>query len=103
MDGARRSPRPVATTRQNCRTSTGATQASLRCGTSTVQRRRPDDRRCRNVSGKMHHATAALGDYGSTGRDGRVKRAVGDPEYVQVEEPLIRQLEKMGWTHLAGA
>jgi type I restriction enzyme R subunit len=29
--------------------------------------------------------------------------AVGDPEYVQVEEPLIRQLEGMGWTHLAGS
>jgi type I restriction enzyme R subunit len=29
--------------------------------------------------------------------------AVGDPEYVQVEKPLIRQLEGMGWTHLAGS
>jgi type I restriction enzyme R subunit len=28
---------------------------------------------------------------------------VAGPEYVQVEEPLIRQLEAMGWEHLAGA
>lgn len=34
---------------------------------------------------------------------GRMDSAVGDPEYVQVEEPLIRQLEGMGWTHLAGS
>jgi type I restriction enzyme R subunit len=37
------------------------------------------------------------------GASEEVGSAVSDPEYAQVEEPLIRQLEAMGWTHLAGA
>lgn len=37
------------------------------------------------------------------GVTGRVDCAVSDPEFVQVEGPLLRQLEGMGWTHLVGA